>query len=48
MSDLLEPRFGVHSLRFAMIAMLATMAFGVVALLRGSRTLLRDLERNAG
>ena len=47
MSDLLEPRFGVHSLRVAMIAMLATMCFGVVALLRGSRTLLRDLERNS-
>jgi MFS family permease len=47
LSDVLAPRFGADSLRVAMIALLATMSFGVIALLRGSRTLLRDLARNA-
>ena len=47
LSDALAGRFGADSLRVAMIAMLATMSFGVVALLRGTRTLLRDVARNA-
>jgi MFS family permease len=45
LSDLLEPRYGVESLRVAMIAVLASMSFGVVALLLGTRTLLQDLEK---
>ena len=44
LSDSLAPRFGDHSLRVAMIAMLATMTLGVIALLRGTRTLSRDLR----
>jgi len=45
LSDALAPRFGAHSLRVAMIAVLATMTLGVIALLRGTRTLSRDLRR---
>ncbi len=45
-SDLLTPRFGSEALRVAMIGLLATMSFGVIALLRGARTLMRDLEKS--
>ncbi len=45
LSDALTPRFGDDALRVAMIGVLATMSFGVIALLRGTRTLLNDLER---
>ena len=47
LSDLLAPRFGDESLRVAMIAVLVTMSFGVISLLRGTRTLMSDLERAA-
>lgn len=43
LSDLLTPRFGVDALRVAMISVLASMSFGVIALLLGTRTLMRDL-----
>jgi MFS family permease len=43
LSDALAPRFGDDALRVAMIAVLATMSLGVVALLAGTRTLARDL-----
>jgi hypothetical protein len=43
LSDALAPRFGDDALRIAMIAALATMSLGVVALLAGTRTLARDL-----
>ena len=45
LSDLLAPRFGDESLRVALIAVLATMSFGVISLLRGTRTLMSDLAR---
>jgi MFS family permease len=45
LSDALTPRFGSEALRVAMIGVLATMSFGVVALLAGTRTLTQDLER---
>ncbi len=45
LSDALTPRFGADALRVAMIGVLATMSFGVIALLRGTRTLLEDLTR---
>jgi MFS family permease len=47
LSDLLTPRFGADALRVAMIALLATMSFGVLALLRGARSLMTDLEKAA-
>lgn len=43
LSDALTARYGDDALRAAMIAVLATMSFGVVALLLGTRTLMRDL-----
>jgi MFS transporter, Spinster family, sphingosine-1-phosphate transporter len=43
LSDALAPRFGIESLRVAMIAVLASMAFASVALLFATRTLARDL-----
>jgi MFS family permease len=45
LSDLLTPRFGADALRAAMIGVLATMSFGVAALLLGTRTLPADLAR---
>jgi MFS family permease len=45
LSDLFTPRHGDDALRVAMIATLATMTFGVIALLAGTRTLMRDLAR---
>jgi MFS family permease len=48
LSDAFAPRFGADGLRFAMIALLATMTFGVFALLRGARLLHADLARAAG
>jgi MFS family permease len=45
LSDQLAPRFGDDALRVAMIAVLATMSLGVLALLAGTRTLARDLAR---
>jgi hypothetical protein len=47
LSDLFTPRFGADGLRIAMIALLATMTFGVFALLRGARLLHADLARAA-
>jgi MFS family permease len=44
LSDALAPRHGSESLRVAMIATLATMAFAALALLLASRTLMSDLE----
>jgi MFS family permease len=45
LSSALAPSHGVESLRVAMIAVLATMTLGVVALLAGARTLREDLAR---
>jgi MFS family permease len=45
LSGALTPRFGADALRVAMIAVLATMIFGVIALLRATRTLTEDLAR---
>jgi MFS family permease len=45
LSDSLMLRFGTDALRVAMIAVLATMTVGVVALLLATRTLTRDLAR---
>jgi hypothetical protein len=45
LSDLLEPRYASESLRAAMIGVLTTMTFAVVALLIAARTLVRDLAR---
>jgi MFS family permease len=47
LSDALTPRYGHEALRVAMIAVLATMSFGVIALLAGTRTLMRDLAKSA-
>jgi MFS family permease len=43
LSDVLEARFGEDSLRAALVALIATMSLGVLALLRATRTLLDDL-----
>jgi MFS family permease len=45
LSDALTPRFGADALRVAMIGVLATMTFGVIALLAGTRSLNADLAR---
>jgi MFS family permease len=45
LSDSFTPRYGDDALRVAMIATLATMTFGVIALLVGTRTLMKDLAR---
>ena len=43
LSDALEPGYAKESLRAALVCVLATMSFGVAALLVGTRTLMRDL-----
>jgi MFS family permease len=43
LSDALAPRYGAEGLRFAMVGVLATMLLGVLALMAGTRTLMRDL-----
>ena len=48
LSDVLAPRWGEDSLRAALVALIATMTLGVVALLQGARTLLDDLARARG
>jgi MFS family permease len=45
LSDALTPAYGADALRVGMIGVLATMSFGVVALLLGTRSLMRDLAR---
>ncbi len=45
LSDALAPRHGDDALRVAMVAVLATMSFGVIALLAGTRSLMSDLAR---
>jgi len=47
LSSALAPSFGADSLRVAMIAVLTTMSFGVIALLMGTRSLMRDLGNAA-
>ena len=47
LSDALTPDYGVHALRTAMIGVLATMSFGVISLVWGTRTLRRDLAASA-
>lgn len=43
LSDLLAPRFGAESLRWALVGVLATSALGAAALALGSRSLRADL-----
>ena len=44
-SDLLTPRFGVESLRWAMLSTILLYFWGAAHFLLGSRTLLRDSAR---
>ena len=43
LSDLLAPRFGHEGLRYALVAVLGTSAFGAAALALGTRSLRADL-----
>lgn len=43
LSDLLAPRFGAQGLRYALVAVLGTSAFGAAALALGARSLRADL-----
>jgi hypothetical protein len=43
LSDLLAPRFGAEALRWALVLVLGTSAFGAAALALGSRSLAADL-----
>jgi MFS family permease len=43
LSDLLAPRLGTDALRWALVLVLVTSAFGAAALALGARTLTRDL-----
>jgi MFS family permease len=43
LSDLLNPRFGAEALRWALVLVLGTSAFGAAALALGSKTLPADL-----
>jgi hypothetical protein len=43
LSDLFAPRFGAEGLRYALVLVLGTSAFGAAALALGSRSLVADL-----
>jgi MFS family permease len=48
LSDLLAPRFGAGSLRYALVAVLSVSAFGAAALARGAQLLPADLAAARG
>jgi MFS family permease len=45
LSDLLEPRFGIHSLRYAMLTGIVFQAWGALHFYLAGRTLIEDYER---